>query len=547
MATAGGNRAAAGERARPPLRLAERLAERLIGAAWPAAVALAVVGGALWRDAAPLASVILASAAGLTLLGVWDRVRAQRLAARVLQDRPGSATGAVARLVERLAALDHRTAQLHPVTGLPTREPFCEAIARDVAERGTPRLMGLLRFADFDRLAGFDLAFAEEALAQFAGRLGAAVKSGHALGQIDRDCVAIWFSGSEMAEAFGELRALTHVARQEICGSEAVLSPTVEVSAVSYPRDGAEGGRLILKATAALSRGGLESHRAPLSAEAAREQFMLEQDLAQAIAEDQLAMVFQPVVDLAAGRVVGAEALMRWNHPKLGPVSPARFIPVVEALGLSDRYGLWALNTACREASRWREAGAQGLKVAVNLSARQLLDPHLSAKVERTLARHGLPPQALELELTETAAMADGERTVRLFSTLRDLGVSLAIDDFGSGYSSLSYLKNLPFDKLKIDREFVTQADRRRDSRAICRALIELGRGLDLQVLAEGVETPEEVAALQALGCHIFQGYRFSRPLPAEEFCRLAADPDWPRRLVGAASDPNLTAKELSA
>ena len=477
----------------------------------------------------------------------WDRLRTHRMAARVLEERPPSLSAAVACLAERLAALGHRTAQMHPVTGLPTREPFCEAIADDIASRGAPRLMGLLRFADFDRLAGFDLAFAEEALAQFAGRLGTAVKAGHAVGQIDRDCVAIWFSGSDMAEAFGELRALTHVARQEISGSEAVLSPTVEVSAVSYPRDGAEGGRLILKATAALSRGGVGSHRPPLSAEAAREQFMLEQDLAQAIEEDQLAMVFQPVVDLAAGRIIGAEALMRWNHPKLGPVSPARFIPVVESLGLSDRYGLWALNTACREASRWREAGAAGLKVAVNLSARQLLDPHLSAKVERTLARHGLPPQALELELTETAAMADGERTVRLFSALRTLGVSLAIDDFGSGYSSLSYLKNLPFDKLKIDREFVSQADRRRDSRAICRALIELGRGLDLQVLAEGVETPEEVAALQALGCHIFQGYRFSRPLPADVFCGLAADPDALRRLIGGAPVPNLTASELSA
>lgn len=508
---------------------------------------MGVLGGALWGEANLPAGAALITAVSLAALGTWDRLRVRQLAARVLEERPATLAGAVARLVERLSALDHRTAQLHPITRLPTREPFCDAVADDVATHGAPRLMGLLRFADFDRLAGFDLAFAEEALAQFAGRLGAAVKPGHAMGQIDRDCVAIWFSGSDLTEAFGELRALTHVARQEISGSEAVLSPTVEVSAVAYPHDGAEGGRLILKATAALSRGGVGVHHTPPSAEAAREQFMLEQDLAQAIAEDQLAMVFQPVVDVAAGRVIGAEALMRWNHPKLGAVSPARFIPVVEALGLSDRYGLWALNTACREAARWREAGAEGLKVAVNLSARQLLDPNLGAKVERTLARHGLPPQALELELTETAAMADGERTVRLFSALRALGVSLAIDDFGSGYSSLSYLKNLPFDKLKIDREFVAQADRRRDSRAICRALIELGRGLDLQVLAEGVETPEEVAALQALGCHIFQGYRFSRPLPADEFCSLAADHDWPRRLLGLATDPNLTAKELSA
>jgi EAL domain-containing protein (putative c-di-GMP-specific phosphodiesterase class I) len=276
--------------------------------------------------------------------------------------------------------------------------------------------------------------------------------------------------------------------------------------------------------------------------EAAREQFILEQDLARAIQDDQLTMAFQPVVSITTGRVVGAEALLRWDHPSLGPISPARFIPVVEAVGLSDQYGIWVLNQACREARAWQNEGLHGLKVAVNLSARQLLEPALQVKIQRTLERHNLSPSGLELELTETAAMADAQRTVQLFTELRAVGISLAIDDFGSGYSGLSYLKNLPFDKLKIDREFVTDADSRRDSRAICSALLELGRGLDLQVLAEGVETEAEFRTLEALGCRIFQGYYFSRPLSGPAFRKFATTARWPA--CGSQTEPSSATSE---
>ena len=185
------------------------------------------------------------------------------------------------------------------------------------------------------------------------------------------------------------------------------------------------------------------------------------------------------------------------------------------------------LTPPCKEARLWRKTGLPEMKVAVNVSAHQLLDPGLRSKIERTLERHRLPAHALELELTETAAMSDASRTLHLFGELRALGISLAIDDFGSGYSSLSYLKNLPFDKLKIDREFVTGIDTRRDSRAICKALVELGRGLDLLVLAEGVENSREVSALCDLGCRVFQGFHYSRPLSGPNFRRLVADAQW--------------------
>jgi EAL domain-containing protein (putative c-di-GMP-specific phosphodiesterase class I) len=196
-----------------------------------------------------------------------------------------------------------------------------------------------------------------------------------------------------------------------------------------------------------------------------------------------------------------------------------------------NEIGLWVLNAACREAGGWREQGLKDLKMAVNLSARQLQDPELSSIIVRTLERHGLAAQNLELELTETAAMEDSARTRELFHQLRGLGVGVAIDDFGSGYSSLSYVKNLPFSKLKIDREFVMAVDERRDSRAICAALVELARGLDITVLAEGVESGGEVDTLRELGCSMFQGFFFGRPITASSFLDTVTDPRWLARL----------------
>ena len=542
-------------RARTPV--AFRVGGLLRVARLPAVATGCALGGWLLAQES-FAGVVMITAA-LTLLGalLGEQIALTRLAGRVLGQRAGSLREVIAIVAARLEALDHRTTYAHPVTGLPTREPLCETIAADiVADAATgapPRLMGAIRFVDFDRLAGFDHALANGALEQFARRLVSVTQNGRMVAQVDRDCFAIWFGAADLEAARAEFQAIAYVAGHEMNIDGSRLTPTIEISAVSFPQEGQDGLALLLRATAALSRpeggeGGEIRLLAPQPVEAAREQFMLEQDLAQAIAEDQLTMVFQPVVDLAAGRMMGAEALLRWDHPVLGPVSPARFIPVVEALGLSERYGLWVLNTACREARRWADEGAGGMRVAVNLSARQLLDPGLKTKIERTLARHGLDAEALELELTETATMADAERTHRLFGELRAMGISLAVDDFGSGYSSLSYLKNLPFDKLKIDREFVAQIDQRRDSRAICRALIELGRGLDLLVLAEGVETEAEVACLRGLGCHVFQGYHFSKPLSGEAFLALAADPGWRNRLnLAAQRPPNLLPQKRPA
>ncbi|SFR96510.1 putative bifunctional diguanylate cyclase/phosphodiesterase [Sphingomonas jatrophae] len=491
------------------------------------------IGWCLWAGGSWALALGLAVLALVPLLALDEArramVRAQGLASP--DRRPQTLTAAIDLMAARTGAQAHRSSSLHPVTRLPTREALVAAIEAHDAEADEARLLAVLRYADFDRIAAFDQGLAHHALGGLAKRIRDATGRNHLLAQVDRDCFAIWFAGqADLDAALGELRALAYLMMQELPSPSATLSPTIEVGLATYPTDGRAMAPLLTLAFTTRTRpqqapDGSLLLAQPASLDLARETFVIEQDLAQAIHGEQLTMLFQPLVDLDKHCVVGAEALLRWQHPTMGDISPARFIPIVEAIGLSDQFGAWVLNAACREMRRWREAGLHGLRVAVNLSACQLADPKLQEKIERTLARHHLEPQVLELELTETAAMADAGRTLRLFREIHDLGVSLALDDFGSGHSSLIYLKNLPFDKLKIDREFVTAVHERSDSQAICKALIDLARGLGLRVLAEGVECRAEVDMLARLGCTLFQGYYFSRPLTGQAFVAFAGDP----------------------
>lgn len=506
-----------------------------------------------WTRAASACGALLGS--GLMLAGLAAMLRPLSLMADALRanvrgeavpqlpdhhgDEAGRMMADLAQLTSRLDAQRHRMGNRHPITGLPTREPFLASMDADLGSQDHTVVLGLVRFADYDRLAAFDQAAADKALAAFAKRLSSAVQADRPVAQVDRDCFGIWFRKVEAPHmAAGELQALGYVLAQEL--GDARLSPDVDLGAAIFPHDGEEAATLLTRAFAALPKAGETSNGklaffSAQSQSAARERFSLEQDLRQAISREQFSLNFQPVVDLDIGAVVGAEALLRWRHPQLGMVSPAEFIPMLEQSGLIDEVGLWVLNAACREARAWEDAGLLGLKMAVNLSARQFRDPALNTTIVRTLERHRLAPGALEVELTETAAMEDAVRTRQTVEELRDLGVSVAIDDFGAGYSSLSYLKNLPFSKLKIDREFVTNVDQRRDSQAICRALVELARGLEIRVLAEGTETREEVETLRGLGCNMFQGYFFARPMTGDEFIKTVRNPEWLALLASPA------------
>jgi EAL domain-containing protein (putative c-di-GMP-specific phosphodiesterase class I) len=252
---------------------------------------------------------------------------------------------------------------------------------------------------------------------------------------------------------------------------------------------------------------------------AAHERLALESALRRAVDLGELSVVYQPKVD-AYGTPCGFEALVRWESAEFGPVSPVRFIPLAEETGMILPITDFVLRTACREAASWvpraLSDNAAGLHVAVNLSARLFRDPQLTQQVAAVLAETGLPPQRLELEITESLLMGDIEQTIATLTELKALGVRIAIDDFGTGYSSLAYLKRFPIDVLKIDRCFVTGCDLGDEAMAIPRAIISLGHSLHMRIVAEGVETPGQLAVLAAHQCEEFQGYLFARPLTPE-------------------------------
>lgn len=236
---------------------------------------------------------------------------------------------------------------------------------------------------------------------------------------------------------------------------------------------------------------------------------------------------FQPKVDLATSDVTGFEALLRWRHEEFGAMGPAEFVPLLEQLDLIGIVGEWVMRRACREAVRWSARGAPVAPIAVNLAAKQLRDPGFASKVARILVETGARGSQLELELTESALLDDVEQAARTLSLVRQLGVRVALDDFGVGHSSLAYLKRLPLDAIKIDRSFIADVTLRPEDGAIVRAIIDLGRGLGLTVIAEGVETLQQRAFLMANGCDEIQGYFVSEPVPPQtafEMAMLASD-----------------------
>jgi EAL domain-containing protein (putative c-di-GMP-specific phosphodiesterase class I) len=241
------------------------------------------------------------------------------------------------------------------------------------------------------------------------------------------------------------------------------------------------------------------------------DQPLLEYDLRQAVERQEFELYYQPVMDLSSGYALGAEALIRWNSPTRGFVAPGMFLPLAEVTGLITPIGLWVLHEACREAAVW----GPGMRVSVNLGAAQVQDPALPWQVSDAIIAAGIGPDQLEIELTEAVAMVDLAQTRRALTRLRDLGVRVAVDDFGAGVASLTTLCDLPFSTLKIDRSFVTDVHLTPASQAMCSGLIAMGQGLGVAVLAKGCETPEEVAFLRRKGCHLFQGYYFARPVPA--------------------------------
>ena len=255
--------------------------------------------------------------------------------------------------------------------------------------------------------------------------------------------------------------------------------------------------------------------------QSARERLALEARLRQALELGHMRLYYQPQIDLCTGQLMGAEALVRWLDPVEGLISPARFIPVAESSGIIGPLGLWVLGEACRQGQEWRAAGLPDLTIAVNVSQHQFVLTDMVRETAQVLEASGFPAQLLELEITESALATRPEEALAILNRLRDLGLRLAIDDFGTGYSSLAHLKRFPLDLLKIDQSFIRDIPNSGDDMTISSSVIALGHAMGLKVLAEGVETQQQLEFLQSKGCDFFQGYFCSRPLPAQDFAQL--------------------------
>ena len=301
---------------------------------------------------------------------------------------------------------------------------------------------------------------------------------------------------------------------------------TCSIGIAAYPGDGTTAEALTKHADIAMYRAkemGRNTYQfyAPAMNERTLERLVIEADLRHALERDEFALHYQPQLDLASGQLFGMEALLRWNHPVHGTIAPSRFIGLAEEMGLIIPIGAWVLRQACVQTKAWQLAGLGELRVAVNLSARQFTQKGLAQSIAATLEETGLDARYLELELTESMVMNDVESAVTILRELKELGVKIAIDDFGTGYSSLSYLRRFPIDVLKIDQSFVHDITRAEEDAAIVGAIISLAHSLRLQVIAEGVETNEQLEFLRENGCDQVQGYLFSRPVPAPQFEEL--------------------------
>lgn len=439
------------------------------------------------------------------------------------------------------AAVAAATAEVAPAGGMAGQDGFLAEVDRQLIGGSRAGLIAVVRVANFDKVAAFDHHVAREALRRFGERLRSVIRTSSASCQLERDSFAIWLPSVGAGDTVSELRSIAYALAEDIRLPANTISPDVRLGCAVSPRDGTDAATLIANASAAVpdtpsTDVTIISEFTAVAAASARRTFLIEQGLRGAIAGEQFVLKYQPVVNVAEKRIVGAEALLRWLHPELGQLSPTEFVPILEQSTMIDEVGAWVLNAACREARLWRRQGLADLSVAVNVSARQFRNLNLPKLVAQTLVNHGLAAAALEIELTETAALEESPRTHEVLQHLRALGVGVAIDDFGVGFSSLSYLKNLPLTKLKIDRTFVIDVHLRPDSRAICSALIALAEGLNIKVLAEGVEKIEEVEALIDLGCTTFQGFFFFPPLTAEEFTRRVAEGEWAGALDASAA-----------
>jgi diguanylate cyclase (GGDEF)-like protein len=421
------------------------------------------------------------------------------------------------------------------LTGLPNRLLFGERLGQSLlrAQRlEQPVAICLIDLDDFKRINDTLGHPAGDDLLRQVGERVARVAEGASVARLGGDEFAILLSDFESGEDAARVadRVLATIAEPfRIAGREVFISASIGIALFPDDATGLEG--LLQNADAAMYHAkdsGRNNYQfsSPSLTTAALRRLRLDQDLRSAVSGDQLRLYYQPVVALGERAVVGAEALLRWQHPELGPLSPVEFVPAAEESGLIVPIGQWALRRACEQIRAWEQEGYPGLRVSVNLSPRQLRDQWLVETVRDVLEASRVPPSRLCLEITEGVLLRGDDTTLRTLLDLGNLGVSIAVDDFGTGYSSLAYLKHFPVNVLKIDRAFVRDLESSAQDRAIIRAVLTLARDLGLTVIAEGVETEGQLRFLRDEGCDAGQGYLFAEPRTPEDFAKALAERD---------------------
>lgn len=418
-------------------------------------------------------------------------------------------------------------ARLDGLTGLPNRHMFLGELDRAIARSrrsGAPLavyFMDLDRFKTVNDTLGHDAS--DELLKAMARRLRGALRESDLVARLGGDEFVVLIEGDANPPSLRVIaqKLLTAIGEpMPLHGHRFVVTGSIGIGL--FPSDGEDSATLLKHADAAMylakknGKNNVQFYTAELARQAASE-FELESALQLALLNDELLLYFQPKVHIASGRMVGVEALLRWQHPTRGMVPPMDFIPLAEERGLIVPVGRWVIHAACRQIRDWRSAGLQAPAVAVNLSGRQFSSDTLVDDIKAALTAHQLEPDDLAVELTESVLMADPERASHVLRQLHQLGIRISIDDFGTGYSSLSYLKRFPATTVKIDRSFIAGLPGDRDDVAITEAVIAMAHSLGLNVVAEGVETAEQLDTLRHLRCDEAQGYLLGRPMPAAE------------------------------
>jgi len=411
------------------------------------------------------------------------------------------------------------------LTDLPNRAMLGEHMAQALADALGEQAQLALLFLDLDHFKFINDTLGHETgdqlLLQVAQRLRNSLDESATISRQGGDEFAVLLQGFQHLPRVAVIaQRLIKDINQPFLVNEHELRVGASIGISIYPQDGSDIGSLLKNADTAMYQAkaaGGNAYRffTPEMNARISERVSLENSLRRAIAGHEFRLHYQPQVDGASGRLIGMEALIRWQHPEQGEIPPSRFIPVAEESNLINSIGEWVLHEACRQSAAWIKQGIAPVVIAVNLSAVQLRQTDLAEQVAGILAETGLAPCWLELEITESAFIHDTERIIETLSRLKKLGVKLSVDDFGTGYSSLGYLKRLPFDRIKIDQSFVRDLPDNEDDVAIIRAIVGIAESLRKEVIAEGVEQEEQRQFLLAEGCLLMQGYHFGRPMPA--------------------------------